>query len=125
MRMMRAKPNVSSRPATTGVPGCRHIHFFRCCPNVEAPSIGIFLERGLLIELFACIIGARIGAPIADPRSKNISRTAREETILRKLATMAVAGMLAAGFASWGTIPVTAQTQEETQRGLERFRQML
>lgn len=44
---------------------------------------------------------------------------------MRQLTTMALAGVLAAGLASWGTIPVTAQTEEETQRGLERFRQML
>jgi len=44
---------------------------------------------------------------------------------LRKITSMALAGTLAAGLASWGAIPVTAQTEEETQRGLERFRQML
>jgi sulfur-oxidizing protein SoxA len=44
---------------------------------------------------------------------------------LRKLTIMALAGTLAAGLASWGTAPASAQTEEETQRGLERFRQML
>jgi sulfur-oxidizing protein SoxA len=44
---------------------------------------------------------------------------------LRKTTTMALAATLAAGLASWGALPVTAQTEEETQRGLERFRQML
>lgn len=44
---------------------------------------------------------------------------------MRKTTTMALAATLAAGLASWGTLPVTAQTEEETQRGLERFRQML
>ena len=44
---------------------------------------------------------------------------------MRKITSMALAGTLAAGLASWGAIPVTAQTEEETQRGLERFRQML
>lgn len=44
---------------------------------------------------------------------------------MRKTTTMALAATLAAGLASWGALPVTAQTEEETQRGLERFRQML
>ncbi|WP_349368424.1 sulfur oxidation c-type cytochrome SoxA [Salinarimonas sp.] len=45
---------------------------------------------------------------------------------MHKLTTMALAATLAAGVAlSGGVSPLGAQTEEETQRGLERFRQML